>query len=103
MVNEDFLRKINYIYRQNQLVRLKRENKQKEERIKELSKEGKKLIDDFGQKNKANFDNLNDRIRRLEEENNVLKQETNYYKEVFEKIPSFIRRIFIKEKKTITE
>ena len=103
MNSEDVLKKLNFIYKQNQIVRLKKENKQKDEKIKELSKEGKKIIDEFGHKNKENIDKLNDMIRELQEENISLKQERNYYKEMFYKIPSFIRRIFIKEKKTITE
>ena len=103
MNNDDFFKKLSFIYKQNQIVRLKKESKQKDEKIKELSKEGKKIIDEFGHKNKENIDKLNDTIRELQEENISLKQERNYYKEMFEKIPSFIRRIFVKEKKTITE
>lgn len=103
MNSDDFFKKLSFIYKQNQIVRLKKESKQKDEKIKELSKEGKKIIDEFGHKNKENIDKLNDMIRELQEENISLKQERNYYKEMFEKIPSFIRRIFVKEKKTITE
>ncbi len=102
MDNADFLRKINIIYKHNQIVSLKKKNKQKNEKIIELSKEGKKIINEFGQKNKENIDRLNDKIRELQEENIYLKQERNYYKEIFDKIPSFIRRIFVKEKKRIT-
>ena len=103
MNSDDFFKKLSFIYKQNQIVRLKKESKQKDEKIKELSKEGKKIIDEFGHKNKENIDKLNDMIRELQEENISLKQERNYYKEMFEKIPSFIRRIFAKEKKAITE
>lgn len=103
MSEEEFLRKINFIFKNNQIAELKRKNEEKDSKIKKLSEKSKKMFIEFGSKNKEKLDSLNEKIKVLEEENIYLKQERNYYKEVFDKIPSFIRRIFVKEKKTITE
>ena len=103
MNEEELLKKLNYMYKHNQIVSLKTENQEKDEKIRKLSEDSKKIIGEFGSKNKENIDNLKERIKALEEKNMSLNQEKNYYKEMFEKIPSFIRKIFIKEKKTITE
>ena len=80
-IAEDFFRKLNFINDKNRIVRLQKENKQKEEKINLLSKESKKIIDEFGQKNKENIDRLNERIKILEEETASIKQERNNYKE----------------------
>lgn len=102
-IAEDFFRKLNFINDKNRIVRLQKENKQKEEKINLLSKESKKIIDEFGQKNKENIDRLNERIKILEEETASIKQERNNYKDMLESIPSFIRRIFIRKRKEITQ
>lgn len=102
-MNSEFVKRVNNIAKQNKIVLLQRENEQKDETINMLSKESRKIIDEFGQKNKQNIDQLNDRIKALEEESLKIKQERNYYKEMLESIPSFIRKLFVREKKSITE
>ncbi len=102
-MNSEFVKRVNNIAKQNKIVLLQRENEQKDETINMLSKESRKIIDEIGQKNKQNIDQLNDRIKALEEESLKIKQERNYYKEMLESIPSFIRKLFVREKKSITE
>ena len=102
-MNSEFVKRVNNIAKQNKIVLLQRENEQKDETINMLSKESRKIIDEFGQKSKQNIDQLNDRIKALEEESLKIKQERNYYKEMLESIPSFIRKLFVREKKSITE
>ena len=81
MTDEEMVKKYCDINKHNQLVILKAENKSKDEQIKKISTEGKKLIDEFSQKN----------------------QEKNYYKEIVDSMPNFIVKLFKKNKKAITE
>lgn len=103
MTEEEFLRKLNFINKHNQIVDLKEENKKKDEQIKKISTEGKKLIDEFSQKSQENINALNNRIKELESEITTINQEKNYYKEIVESIPKFILKIFKNNKKAITE
>ncbi len=102
-MENEFVKKLDNIIKHNQIIKLKAENEQKDKTINMLSKESRKIIDEFGQKNKQNIDELNDRIKALEEETLKIKQERNYYKDMLESIPSFIRKLFVREKKSITE
>ena len=43
----DFLRKINLVFKHNQINRLKKENEQKDKKIELISKEGKRIFDEI--------------------------------------------------------
>lgn len=103
IAKEDLYKKIVNMAEHNQIVKLKYENNKKDEKLKKISEEGKKILDKYGEKNKLNINKLNERIKELEKQLNEMKQERNYYKELLEKIPSFIRKIFIKDKTMIEE
>ena len=103
MTDEELLKNVGLLMKQNQMVKLKKENKKKDEQIKKISTEGKKLIDEYSQKNQENINSLNIKIKELENQITTINQERNYYKEIVEAMPSFIVKLFKKNKKAITE
>ena len=102
-MTEELAKKMGFVLNQNQIVMLKEENKRKDEQIKKISTEGKKLIDEYSQKNQENINSLNIKIKELENQITTINQERNYYKEIVEAMPSFIVKLFKKNKKAITE
>lgn len=102
-MTKELIKKMSFVMRENQMIMLEKENQKKDEQIKKISTEGKKLIDEYSQKNQENINSLNIKIKELENQITTINQERNYYKEIVEAMPSFIVKLFKKNKKAITE
>lgn len=94
----DFLRKINLVFKHNQINRLKKENEQKDKKIKLISKEGKRIFDEYKEEKNNTINQLASEIKELEEKCSKLENESNYYKNQLDSIPKFIKRIFLNKK-----
>ncbi len=90
----DFLRKINLVFKHNQINRLKRENEQKDKKIKLISEEGKRIFNDYKEEKNNIINQLTSEIKELEEKCNNLEGEKNYYKNQLDLIPTFIKKLF---------
>lgn len=94
----DFLRKINLVFKHNQINRLKKENEQKDKKIELISKEGKRIFDEYKEEKNNRINQLTTEIKELEEKCSKLENESNYYKNQLDSIPKFIKRIFWNKK-----
>ena len=94
----EVLFKLNMIKNNNQIVKLKHENKILNSKTIELVDSYKKIIKEYQDKTKNEIDDLKENVRRLEEENKKLHVQNQLYKTSLNKIPNFIVRLFIGRK-----
>ena len=90
----NFLYKIKSVKTNNQIVRLKKENELKDRKMTELVSECKNIVLDFQVKNKSKVLEMNEKINKLEDENNELRKQRDFYKDSLERIPKFIVKMF---------
>lgn len=99
----EFLYKINMIKNHNHIVRLKKENKQNEEKFDKLAGGCKSLILEYQIKNQKSLLEMNEKINELENENNMLRKERDFYSSSLAKVPKFILKMFIGKTKMLGE
>lgn len=97
----NFLYKINNIKTHNQIIRLKKDNEQKTEKMNELITECKNIVLDYQEKNQSKLIKMNETINKLETEKENLRKERDYYKNSFDRIPKFVLKLFIKNNKLL--
>ena len=90
---EEFLTKINIVSKNNQIRKLERENREKEEIINKYIQNFKKTITQMEQEKIKK----QKRIEELTEKNEKLMKENHIYKTNFEKIPKLIIKIFCRK------
>ena len=90
----NFLYKINSVKTNNQIVRLKKENELKDKKMEEVVSECKNIVLDFQAKSKNKVFEMNEKINKLEDENNELRKQRDFYKDSLEKMPKFIVKMF---------
>lgn len=99
----NFLYKANSIKTHNQIIRLKKENEDKTEKMNEILSECKNIVFDYQEKNQAQLIKMNETINKLENEKDELRKQRDYYKKSLEKIPKVILKLFIKNRKLLDE
>lgn len=97
----NFLYKINNIKTHNQIMRLKKDNEQKTEKMNELITECKNIVLDYQEKNQSKLIKMNETINKLETEKEEIRKQRDYYKNSLDKIPKFILKLFIKNNKLL--
>ncbi|MGN1330858.1 MAG: hypothetical protein ACI4VN_05985 [Clostridia bacterium] len=99
----EFLYKINMIKNHNHIVRLEKENMKNEERMEKLAVGCKSLIAEYQIKNQETLLEMNEKINRLEDENNILRKERDFYSSNLNKVPKIILKMFIGKNKMLGE
>ena len=87
---KEFLTKLNIVNNHNYINKLKQENTKKENRIEKYVTNFKKVITEMEIEKRKNEKT----IQELRETNRVLQDENNSYKNILDKIPNFIIKLF---------
>lgn len=97
MNEEEILRKLDSVYKHNQYNKLKRENMQKDQKIKELSKESRRIMKSYNDKSKKIIEEKDKKIEELENQFNEARKKAEEYKRIIDSIPDFIVKMFYKK------
>lgn len=87
---KEFLTKLNIVNKNNYINKLKNENTQKENRIEKYVTNFKKVITEMELEKRKNEKT----IQELREKNRMLQDENNSYKNILDKIPNWIIKLF---------
>lgn len=91
---KEFLTKLNIVKNNNYINKLKQENTKKENRIEKYVTNFKKVITEMELEKRKNEQT----IKELRETNKVLQDENNSYKNILDKIPNWIIKLFAGKK-----
>ena len=94
---------LSMIKNHNDILRLKRENTKKQQKIDNLVNDCKNIIKEYQEENGKVIKEIEVKIASLEEENKRLKKEVVFYKEALNRIPRFILRLFNGNVKELTK
>jgi len=95
---DEILFKLNMVKNNNQIVKLKYENKITNLKTIKLVDSYKKMIKEYQDKTKNEINELNGKVKKLEEENKKIYAQNQLYKSTLNRIPNFIVRIFVGRK-----
>ena len=95
---EEFLRNLNKIKRHNLIFDLKRKNELNEKRMKDIKNKCKNLITEYKENSDKVVNELSEKVKTLEDEKKLIEKDRDYYKALIERIPSFIVKLFCKNK-----
>lgn len=91
---KEFLTKLNIVNKNNYINKLEKDNTQKENRIEKYVTNFKKVITEMELEKRKNEQT----IQELRENNRMLQDENNSYKNILDKIPNWIIKIFAGKK-----
>ena len=92
-MNEKFIR-LNFIQKHNEIIKLKRENKEKDDKIKEVIEDCREISREYNKKQEDIVIKLKNEVTRINSEKEQIEKERDFYKNSLNKIPKFILRIF---------
>lgn len=98
---DNFLYKLNSMKNHNQIIKLKKENETKTQKMNEVISECKNIVLDYQKKNENEILKMNDKINTLEDENNELRKQRDFYRDSLEKVPKFILKMFVGKNKLL--
>ena len=90
----DVIGRINYVLLKNKVLKLKKENEDKEKKIVKFSDECKKIINNNKNNSIHKIDELYKTNANLRIENERLSNENEYLKKSINKIPKFILNLY---------
>lgn len=95
---DEVLFKLNMVKNNNQIVRLKYKNKINNLKTVQLVNSYKKMVKKYQDKTTSEINNLKEKVKNLEEENQKMYAKNQLYKNTLDRIPNFIVRIFVGRK-----
>lgn len=87
---EEFLSKLNIVSKNNYINKLEKDNIQKDDKIEKYITNFKKVITEMEIEKRKNVQT----IKELTENNKILQNENNSYKNILDRIPNWIIKLF---------
>ena len=94
----DLLNKLENIRKHNTIIRLNHEKKENQNKVNKLKKDLNIKILEYQEKNNKIINELNAKINELNIKNQELNQEKEYYKDIYVRLPKFIKKIYSRKK-----
>ncbi len=94
---EEILRKMNLVKRYNETFLLKRELEENKLKMKQIEENSREIIRMHSEETEKLFQDLNNKIKELEDENLSLKKNVEFYKNTLDSLPKFIVKLFSKK------
>ena len=95
---EEFLRNLNKVRKHNMIIDLKRKNKLNEKRMEMIKEKCKNIVSEYKENSDKLVSELREKVKNLEDEKKLIEKDRDYYKDLINRIPSFIVKLFCKNK-----